>query len=428
MRLSKFWIAAAALSFLGSACVQSGSETSNKVSLEAHVVSGLTNGTTLPTQSGANVLPFTVNGSTCSAGSYSNKPCVSIQVCNPGTTTCVTVNDILLDTGSYGLRVFKTAISGLALTQVISSAISGSGALAECAKFGDGSSEWGSIKKANLIMGGETASNVPIQVIDPSFGTVPASCGHPDASVAAAGFNGILGVGLYAEDCGAGCLGTHTSNQMYFSCTGGNTGVAGPATATCPGGTTSALADQVQNPVSLFPTDNNGVLVQLPAIPSSGAGSVDGYLIFGIGTQANNSPTGLTRFQADAYGYMTTTFNGQSYSTSFLDTGSNGLYFQAPSSSPVCSSTSSWYCPTTVQDYSAVNYSSDGSSSGTINFQIANASALFNSGKNAFSDLGGNSGAPIFDYGLPIFFGRNVFVGIDGKPAGSFGTGPFWAY
>src|SRR5512143_2176186 len=62
---------------------------------------------------GNNVLSITVNGSLCSAGTsngYFNKPCVSITVCTPGSTTaCQTVNDILLDTGSYGLRIFAQA-------------------------------------------------------------------------------------------------------------------------------------------------------------------------------------------------------------------------------------------------------------------------------------------------------------------------------
>ena len=54
---------------------------------------------------GPNVLPVNV-----SCG-YVNEPCVSVIVCNPTNTNCVTVDNILLDTGSYGLRVFASAIS-----------------------------------------------------------------------------------------------------------------------------------------------------------------------------------------------------------------------------------------------------------------------------------------------------------------------------
>jgi hypothetical protein len=425
MKSNKFLIVIAigVIQVMGSSCVSQDAPAAAGPSIVASAVAGLTNGSTLTAQSGTNVMAFTVNGATCKAGSYPNKPCVSIQVCNPGTATCVTVNDILLDTGSYGLRVFKSALPGLTLTQVTSHQGT---ALTECAKFGDGSSEWGPIMKADIQMGGETAANTPIQVIDPSFGVVPVSCGTPDATVAAAGFNGIIGVGLFAEDCGNGCTGTHTSNGMYFSCTNGNTGFgASGTTATCAGGSTNTIADQVQNPVSMLPVDNNGVIVQLPQIASSGATSVSGYLIFGIGTESNNVSTGVSKYQADAYGQFTTVFNGSTYD-SFLDTGSNGLFFSPPSGLPGCGGSSGWLCPNSVYNYSATNRASDGSLSGTINFQIANASSLFGSGKSAFDDLGGNGGNQ-YDFGLPIFFGRNVFVGISGKNSG-LGTGPYWAY
>jgi hypothetical protein len=74
-------------------------------------VGGISASTTLTVTSGAanNVIPITVNGSLCSANSYLNKPCVSVTVCTPGTSTCQTISDILLDTGSYGLRIFKQA-------------------------------------------------------------------------------------------------------------------------------------------------------------------------------------------------------------------------------------------------------------------------------------------------------------------------------
>lgn len=35
-----------------------------------------------------------------------NTPYVSVNVCEPGTTKCQTINNVLLDTGSTGLRIF----------------------------------------------------------------------------------------------------------------------------------------------------------------------------------------------------------------------------------------------------------------------------------------------------------------------------------
>ena len=83
---------------------------------------------------------------------YLNKPCVSVTVCTPGTSTCQAIDDILLDTGSYGLRLFKQVLN-VSLVQ----ATSGSGSLAECVQFGDGSSDWGPVQIASVILGNEPA-------------------------------------------------------------------------------------------------------------------------------------------------------------------------------------------------------------------------------------------------------------------------------
>jgi len=62
-----------------------------------------------------------------------------------------------------------------------------------------------------------------------------------------------------------------------------------------------------------------------------------------------------------------------------------------------------------------------------IHFSIANADALFaQPGDFVFATLGGpNSGT--FDWGLPFFFGRNVYTAIESRSTPA-GAGPFWAY
>jgi hypothetical protein len=177
--------------------------------------------------------------------------------------------------------------------------------------------------------------------------------------------------------------------------------------------------------VALFATDNNGVIVELPAV-SGGEVTVSGSLVFGIGTQSNNALGTATIYTAPNAAF-TTTYKSQTYAESFIDSGSNG-YFFPDSTIPVCSDITGFYCPSSTENLSATNQASG--ASGTVDFSVANADALFaNLSDNAFEDLGGPAGAPAnyFDWGLPFFYGRNVYTAIEGMSTPG-GTGPFWAY
>lgn len=364
----------------------------------------------------ANVLAITVRDST-----YVNKPTVCVTVCAPGSTTnCQTIDNILLDTGSYGLRVFKQALGGVALTPVHV----GSKPVAECTVYIDNTGQWGPVQRADVKMGSETASNVPIQVIDATFfsAALPAACTSPnvtalDQNPSSSGYNGILGVGLFASDCGIGCAGS-ANNGYYFACSGSScSGAAVP------------VANQVTNPVALLNQDNNGVIVKLPAIALGGVASVTGQLILGIGTQTNNTPSGVTVYPASSVGEFTTVFNGATLTNSFIDSGSNGLFFATSSNSlPQCISNTGWYCPQSTQSLTAINKGYGSATGALAAFEIGNADTLFTTNRSAFSEVGG--AAPTgsgFDWGLPFFFGKTVYVGIDGTTT-SLGTGPYWAY
>lgn len=366
---------------------------------------------------GANLMPITVNGSLCLPATtadigYFNKPCVSVTVCNLSGTTCQTVNDILLDTGSFGLRIFKQAIPNLTLPQISS----GTGSLAECIQFADGSSLWGPVELASVQLGNEPPVQVPIQVIDATFGTRPASCANADPTPVTAGYTGILGVGVFQEDCGQGCA-SSTTNGIYYTCTG----------ATCSGAAVT-LSNQVQNPAAHLPQDNNGVLVQLPAVRSGGVASVNGSLFLGIGTQSNNIPLAPAVLRTNSVGDITTTFNGVATS-SFLDTGSNALYIPNldPLHLPACAAPNSeWYCPSGTTILTATTTGFGGAPSVAVSFDVSNQVNLFNSSNFVFSDVAGTSTFG-FDWGLPFFMGRNVFIGFSGK-SGIGTVGPYVAY
>jgi hypothetical protein len=355
-----------------------------------------------------------VNGSHCSNNPYINEPCVSVTVCSPDNSACQTINGILLDTGDIGLRLFKSALK-VSLTPVTDT----NGDIADCVPYADGSSNWGPVETASVILGNEPAVQVPIQVIDSTFGTVPTSCANVNQDPAGAGFNGSLGVGIYLQDCGLPCQSNPTNGQ-YYSCNGTNCNQA------------QVLVDnQVQNPVALLPHDNNGVIVELPSVPSTGALSANGALVLGISTQSNNQPTGVTAYDIDLQsGDFITAFDGSLYG-SFIDSGSNGLYFPSPSGGqlPTCSPNpplSDWFCPSSTKSLSATNFGAIGSPSGVVSFHIGNLISLLSSPNSVFANIGGPN--PVeFDWGLPFFFGRKVYIGFETKTS-SLGTGPYWAY
>jgi hypothetical protein len=66
-----------------------------------------------------------------------------------------------------------------------------------------------------------------------------------------------------------------------------------------------------------------------------------------------------------------------------------------------------------------------------VNFTLDNVDAVLTANGNIVAmSAGAPSGGTFaghFDWGLPFFFGRNVFTAIEGAPYGS-GPGPYFAY
>lgn len=363
---------------------------------------------------GRNVVPVSADGALCGGnpGTYVNEPCVRVTVCSPGTQTCQTIDDVLLDTGSFGLRIFKQV-----LTVPLASISAGSGELAECVHFGDLSASWGPVRLAGVILGGEPAVEVPVHVIDATFSGRPPSCSNPDTDPASAGFNGILGVGAFAEDCGGACAAS-SNTGIYFACSGGScSGAAVP------------VGQQVKNPVAVLPQDNNGVVVKLPSVAAGGAPSADGTLVLGIGTAQDNAPGAVSVLDLDGSGEFRTSLAGKSFS-SFADTGSNALFFDPPGgvSLPVCASNPDWFCPPSAASLSATNSGASGRGSAAVAFQVASFDQLDKANNAVFPTLAGPGlGSGEFDWGLPFFLGRAVYVGLEGRSS-PLGTGPYVAH
>jgi hypothetical protein len=353
----------------------------------------------------------------------------NVTICVSGTSTCQDIPNVLVDTGSYGLRLLGSQVT---LTLPVTTDSTGN-ALRECIAFADGAYTWGPVATADIQMAGEKATAVPIQVISASATpAAPSSCtsgGGPAANtVANLGANGILGIGPFQQDCGTACTGSSPSAQ-YYLCPSSGCGVA-----------SVPVANQLQNPVWMFSQDNNGVLISLPAVPAGGAPTVSGSLVFGIGTQSDNALGSAQLYTADGFGNISTTFNGTTYSDTsgsglggtFFDTGSQGLYIldsAALNNIPECTDAPPFYCPAATTNFMATNTGNNGTSA-QVSFSVANADAIFRSSNAVFNNLvGANVGdTGSFDWGLPFFLGRNVFVGIEGQNSPTGVAGPYWAF
>ncbi|MDR3606539.1 MAG: DUF3443 family protein [Oligoflexia bacterium] len=450
-KFSSLFFAGACVSALASCGGGSSTQTTTNSCPAANTSCGSATGpSAIPTSSTANIPLYIADSSTTGQWNYTNEPLVSVTVCTPNHTSasqCQTISNVLLDTGSYGLRVFASAITNtnVRLAQQTVNVQGETMKVAECAQFGTGA-DWGAVKNADVLLGNQTASNIPIHVIDINYASVPSDCASlcPDTDPCTAGYNGILGVGPFAQDCGILCdsfTSDKTNPGFYYGCD--STGCYNAYSGNCGTDGTCMIQvttqNQVANPVASFASGyNNGVSLTLPSVASTGASAVTGSMTLGI----PSSTTAGGVYLADSSGMtdgngvdMGTVFQGTTYGATnsanaiaFIDSGSNAYFF--PLNAPMCSVNSSFYCPASTDSLSAVIEGYSGSPTYTNNFSIRNADSLFSTNYSAFSTVAGNA-TGMFDWGLPFFYGRTVYVGLDGTSAtinSSSVTGPYWAF
>ena len=347
----------------------------------------------------------------------------SVTVCEPGSSThCQTIDHVQVDTGSVGLRVLASQLSQLHLQ---SPPLAGD-PLWECYPFVVGGL-WGANVVADVGLGQQTASAVPIQLIqDNPNAALQASADCANAtnnqilgSATALGANGILGIGSVTLDCGSMCQsGVYTGSFIqYYQC---------PASATNSSACSAAAVPvnmQTYNPVAAIsdPAYNNGVVLAMPAVTSSvGALTASGELIFGVDSQANNQTASApkvymgTNPASSGYLNISTVYQGQTYTNSYLDSGTNTLVF--PDSGLALCAGSGWYCPSAAVATSATLADGDAPAQHQVlvNFDVGNADALFATVNTAFSNLAAPAPAatPTFAWGMPFFYGRRVSMSI----------------
>ncbi len=399
----------------------------------------LSNFTTLTVDAGPAALDTGPNAYTQDDVAY-----VSVTICAPGSTTnCQTIDHVEVDTGSVGLRIFGSVINSSLLGALPNETDTSSNPVGECYAYVDGY-VFGSVRQADFTVGGEKVASMPFQVMADggAFANAPTSCSSGGGTnlntVQAFGANGIIGIGTTATDCGGSCeINGQSGAAIYYDCP-----TSGCASIIARNAATTAPFQQLPNPVAAMSTDNNGTLISLPAPASTGQASLTGTIYFGIGTQTNNGLgsaqvlTVTTSASNLGPGILTATYNGKTLDNSFLDTGSNAYYF-VDSSITLCTASgfSGFYCPAAPLSLSpSLQGLNNVTASGA--FTLYNAQTVLAGTNTAAPGLGVNSSQlgsgfatypNSFDFGLPFFFGRNVYTAIEGRTAGAY-TGPFVAF
>ena len=282
-----------------------------------------------------NVQPIAVDGGPNINAIHFNVAYTSVLICVPGTSNCQTISGILVDTGSVGLRIFKSQVT-IPLQPID---LSG-GALNACESFANMQFLWGAVAPADVYLAGERAGGIAVQLIaDPTEFSIPQSCsnGGTDAdSQEVFPGNGILGVGDEPTDCTASgvnyCDPNSASNPpaKYFVCFGSQ----GCAPTLLP------KAQQVSNPIVQFSADNNGEILEFPPAGTS-LRSLTGAMTFGINTQSNNGLGSATVYGISSKNYFTTAFSGQELTSSYIDSGTPELEFPNVTGIQLCSGISS---------------------------------------------------------------------------------------
>ncbi len=367
---------------------------------------------------------------------------VSVTLCAPGTSNCQTIDHVQVDTGSEGLRIAQSVLNPSLLSALPTETDTSANPVGECFQFVDGYT-FGSVRQADFAIGGEQVSGLPLQVVGDTgvFSNVPSQCSSSGGSnlntVLALGANGIIGLGTTPTDCGAACqTAGGVSAAAYFDCPASGCGAIIARTSS-----TTAPFQQLPNPVAAMSVDNNGVIVSLPTPAAGGSSTLTGTIYFGIGTQTNNALGSATMLTASAStssvgpGLVTAVYKGQTLPESFIDSGSS-LYFFVDPTIPLCTAQSAmgYYCPPSPITISPTLQGQNGASASAA-FTLSNAQTLLATSFAALPNIGGdpqalglvNASPTSFDFGLPFFYGRNVYTAIEGRTAGG-AAGPFYAY
>ena len=338
---------------------------------------------------------------------------VSVTLCEPGTERCATVDDVMVDTGSTGLRLEASAVPDwLRLPPFLGS---GGHPLAECLRFVHDTA-WGALHRADVRLGGLTARALPLQVIDDGGGPQPAACPRSDASPTS---NGTLGLGQHPLDCQGACEQKPEAPGVFVADGSGWMPLRGRVDP----------AYRLPNPVSFLPVHDDGIVIEMPAPPGGAAREVAGTLTFGVGTADDNRLGASTRLDLDAAGRFTTVFRGESYPESYIDSGTETYIFR-DDGLPRCRDRAWAYCVEPRRALAAELVGRNGTRV-PVDFTVGDDRARRERRAGASDDVAeaAEPGSAAFVWGAPFFLGRRVSLVMDGRgvPDSPGLVGPFYA-
>lgn len=358
-----------------------------------------------------NVAPLYVDGLPCVPADYPdwNQPYTNVKICAPGSTTnCQVFDHIIVDSGSDGLRLVASTVKS-GLLSAMPSVTSSGRPIAECEQYVS-SFTYGPLKAADVYIAGKLVKRFPIQMIGAKGFAVPATCssggGTETDTEAAFDGKGLVGVAFDLNDTG-----------IYYSC--GTSGSGCWIDNSYPG---------IPNLTSKFSSDNNGVVISLPSIALSGSASpVMGSLVFGVGTETNNTPPAGTialsnNLSEGVFNIKVGTAKAQAY----IDSGTNDLVIAGPWAK--CGSGDGYFCANNVAISMGLYGIGKTAPQYSIGFTIGNADNLLNNGDVAYKDVAevassGSSLTGTYALGLATFFGRTEYFVFNGKTS-KLGTGP----
>lgn len=342
-----------------------------------------------------------------------NVPYVSVTICQDSSgANCQTINNVLLDTGSIGLKINQSVLNSKLLSGLTSiNDTTTNLPLSSCNLYGGGYL-FTNAYTATVKLGGMTSNNMPIQVInDINQSTVPASCSLVSFNnlLANSGANGVIGVNPQV-------FASNSHVKLYIESQAGVYTQLDYKTAN---------SDPILNvnPIVGF-AESNGLIISLPAVTANSNTNIYGVLTFGVNTRANNqinnASVQLIGNKSSELGYFKSTSTTNVTSRTIFDTGTNG-YVVYGLNMAQCGNN---YCPgsPTTWTSSLSNWGFDITTSYNESIQISNpvnqASAIMPN----WAFVSNTPGITV--YGLPFFFGKNVYAQFPTESQAS----PVWGY